>query len=554
MTKRPLLLLILLLLAACRAGATADSRPTTDANPTADSRPRTDDRPQTTAAPTAAPTTDAANPTAVPPTTAARPQTTPADAPLIPNPYPLSPIFPLAWDDRAIYARGLVAPAAEDVPGAPVYHIDITIADDLITVTGRQTVFYTNMEDVPLSEIVFHLHPNLLDSAIAVSDLTVDGAPAPTTISGAKRSILTVALPAPLPPGATTTLDMRFVTEVATDIGRNYGVLATYDGILALAHFYPMLSVYDATGWNKAEADVQGDLTYSDAGYYLVRVTAPAGVTVVASGVAVDIGAAVGGATVYAVGPARDFYLAAGDFAVVSGTAGATTINSYAPAELRDGAALALDVAAAAIGVNEARLSPFPYTELDIVTTPTAALGIEYPGLIIGTLRMYDITASNQAGVGYDDILESTTAHEVMHQWFYNLIGNDQLDEPWLDESMAGYQTYRYYIDRYGQSAGDSYFGNFASRWESVDRAEIPIGLPVRAYQGPEYGAIVYGRGPFFLRALEEQMGRATFDAFLRDYAATFRWGISTTAGFQALAEARCDCDLGPLFAAWVNE
>ncbi len=557
--KRPLLLLILLLLAACRGEPTADSRPTTAAGPQTTAAPTADSRP---------PTTTTTAPTAAPPT-ADRPQPTPDDAPLTPSPYSLAPLFDVAWDDRAIYARGLVAPTAEDVPGAPVYHIDIAIAGDLRTVTGRQTVFYTNMEAAPLSEIVFHLHPNLLDSAIDVSDLTVDGAPAPTTISGAKRSILTVALPAPLPPGATTTLDMRFVTEVATDIGRNYGVLAIYDGILALAHFYPMLSVYDATGWNTAEADVQGDLTYSDAGYYLVRVAAPVGVTVVASGVAVEEEALSQGVpspalreglgegetvAVYAVGPARDFYLAAGDFEVVSGTAGATTINSYAPAELRDGAALALDVAAAAIGVNEARLSPFPYTELDIVTTPTAALGIEYPGLIVGTLRMYDITATNQAGVGYDAILESTTAHEVMHQWFYNLIGNDQLDEPWLDESMAGYQTYRYYADRYGQAAGDAYFGNFAGRWESVDRAEIPIGLPVRAYQGPEYGAIVYGRGPFFLRALEEQLGREVFDAFLRDYAATYRWDISTTADFRALAETHCGCDLGPLFAAWVNE
>ena len=93
---------------------------------------------------------------------------------------------------------------------------------------------------------------------------------------------------------------------------------------------------------------------------------------------------------------------------------------------------------------------------------------------------MYDIAAETRAGVPMSDILESTTAHEVVHQWFYNLVGNDQLDEPWLDESMTGYQTYRYYVDRYGQSAGDGYFANFAARWESVDRAEIPIGRPVR--------------------------------------------------------------------------
>ena len=119
---------------------------------------------------------------------------------------------------------------------------------------------------------------------------------------------------------------------------------------------------------------------------------------------------------------------------------------------------------------------------------------------------------------------------------------------------MTGYHTYRYYADRYGQSAGDAYFGTFAGRWDSVERAEIPIGLPVRAYEGPEYGAIVYGRGPFFLRQLEETLGRETFDAFLRDYVTQHRWDISTTADFRALAEAHCGCDLAALFTDWVYE
>ena len=154
----------------------------------------------------------------------------------------------------------------------------------------------------------------------------------------------------------------------------------------------------------------------------------------------------------------------------------------------------------------------------------------------------------------YSDILESTTAHEVVHQWFYNLVGNDQLDQPWLDESMTGYHTYRYYADRYGQAAGDAYFSTFAGRWELVDRAEIPIGRPVHTYQDAEYSAIVYGRGPFFLRELEETLGRETFDAFLRDYVAQYRWDIAYTVNFRALAETHCNCDLETLFTAWVYE
>jgi len=341
---------------------------------------------------------------------------------------------------------------------------------------------------------------------------------------------------------------------VAIDIGRNYGVLSYFDGILALAHFYPMLSVYDAMGWSTAEPDIQGDLTYSDASFFLVRVTAPADVVLVGAGTEID--RVDGGDTqtvTYAVGPARDFYLAAGDFAVVSGQVGETTINSYAPADLADGAALARDVAAAAIKLQSARLGPYPYTELDIVTTPTSALGIEYPGLIVGTLRMYNPEATTQAGVPMSTILESTTAHEVSHQWFYNVVGNDQLDQPWLDESLTSYATYRYYVERYGQGVGDDYFESFFGRWRRVDEADIPIGQPVSAYEGDEYSAIVYGRGPIFLRELEEEMGRETFDAFLRDYVARLRWGVADTAAFRALAEQHCGCDLGALFAEWVT-
>lgn len=496
-------------------------------------------------------------PTAVAPTvatTADQPPPTDQPQPMADQTPTAETPFPAAWDDRAPFAAGLIDPAEADIPGAPVYHIELTIGADMASLSGQQTVYFTNREDVALEELYFHLHPNVLDSRIEVSDVVVDGAPVTPELSGAKDSLLRVPLAAPLPPGGVATVEMAFSGEVATDIGRNYGVLSYYDGILALAHFYPMLSVYDATGWNTAEPDIQGDLTYSDASFFLVRVTAPADVVLVGAGTEIDRVADGDTQTVtYAVGPARDFYLAAGDFAVVSGAAGETTINSYAPADLADGAALALDTAVAAVQLQSDRLGPYPYTELDIVTTATSALGIEYPGLIVGTLRMYDPKATTQSGVPMSAILESTTAHEVSHQWFYNLVGNDQLDEPWLDESVASYETYRYYVDRYNQAAGDAFFENFIGRWRRVEEADIPIGQPVSAYEGDEYSAIVYGRGPIFLRELEEEIGRETFDAFLRDYVAQFRWGVADTAAFRALAEQHCGCDLGELFAAWVT-
>lgn len=530
--KRPLSIILILLftvVTACRpgpAGPPASDIPAATVEPTAAA-------PATTPIPNVPPATGAAPANAVPP-----------------------PLFAIAPGDRSLFAGGLTAAEQgilSELPGAPVYHMAISIDDSMTLVTGRQTVTYTNLEDIALEEVYFHLHPNTLDGAIEVTDVTVNGTPVATSVTDA--NLLRVPLPTALAPGEVVTLDMNFVTRVPTDIGRNYGVLAYYDDILALAHFYPMLSVYDGEGWNVIEPDVRGDLTYSDAAFYLVRVTAPADSVLVGSGAIVAEESGDGTQVVtLASGPGRDFYLAAGDFEVISETAGETTINSYAPADLADGAAVALDVAAAALAEHSARLAPYPYTELDIVTTPTSALGIEYPGLIVGTLRMYDLEATTGSGVSYKNILESTTAHEVAHQWFYNLIGNDQLDQPWLDEAIGSYSTYRYYVDRYGQGVGDAYFETFFGRWDRVNQEEIPIGLQVADYDDTQYSAIVYGRGPIFVRELEQLMGRETFDAFLRDYAGRFRWGVADTEAFRALAEQHCACDLGALFQEWVYE
>ena len=514
-------------------------------------------RPATTApTPSASPTTPMAAPT--------EPAATPDTGPTVESPATTAPpgtvaatstLFDVDPADRSPFRAGLTAAGAAalgELEGAPVYHMDFTIGRDMSTLAGRQTVTYTNLEDVPLDDVYFHLHANTLEGHITVEDVTVNGLSVVPDTSDA--GLLRVPLPSPLEPGGVVTIDMAFTTIVPTDIGRNYGVLAYYDDILALAHFYPMVAVYDDEGWNVAAPDIQGDLTYSDAAFYLVRVTAPDDVVLVGAGSIIEESRSNGTQTVtFAAGPARDFYLAAGDFAVVSETVGETTINSYAPPAKEAGAVHALDVAAAALADFSERLAPYPYTELDIVTTPTSALGIEYPGLIVGALRMYDVATDTAGGIPYAAILESTTAHEVAHQWFYNLVGNDQLDEPWLDEAVGSYSTYRYFVDRYGQSAGDNFFENFIGRWQRVDQAPMPIGLPVVDYKADEYGAIVYGRGPIFVRKLEETMGRDVFDEFLRDYIQQFRWEEGTTAAFRALAETHCGCDLGPLFEAWVS-
>ncbi len=465
-----------------------------------------------------------------------------------------STLFDQDWDDRTAFAGGLIASeqgVLEDLPGASVYHIDLHIEDGLTQVAGRQEVRYTNTEDVALNEIAFRLFPNLTGGSTEVSNLTVDDQAA-TPRYTQQDSVLFVPLPNPLQPGDQTVIAMDFAIDVPTDVASsNYGTFAYLEDVLALAHPYPMIAVYDDEGWNTEIAPPEGDVVYADASYYLVQVTAPADLTVVTSGVTLDQAWADDEQTLtIAAGPARDFYLAASPgYQVVTRQVGETTVNSYAPARLQEGARQAADVAARAVESFNARFGPYPYREMDLVSTATSALGVEYPGIMALTERLY--------GREFGQYLESTTAHEVAHQWFYNVVGNDQVDEPWLDEALTQYATLLYFGDQYGAAGEQGFRESLEGRWERTDGEKIPVGLPVAAYSEGglypgTYGSIVYGRGALFIEALRDQMGQESFDEFLRDYYQSHRWGIATTESLRALAEQHCDCDLEALFEEWV--
>ena len=459
------------------------------------------------------------------------------------------------WDDRSIFTNGLVESEQHilnELNGASVYHIEFTIAENLYEITGTEEVRYTNTEDVELNEIQFRLFPNILGGEMSVSDLTIDGQPL-TPEFELNNSLMIVRLSSPLEIGQSVVLKMDYAVTVPQSLELNYGVLAYADDVLALAHAYPMIAVYDDEGWNAEIPPQDGDVTFADTSFYVVRIHAPRNLTLATSGTRLSLDED-GQTQVLTVanGPARDFYLAASpNYVETAQTFGEVTIRSFAPISAQDGSDFAIDVASKAIDVFSRRYAPYPYTELDIVSTPTLALGIEYPGAIAITSRIYDVN-NDYRGTPASVYLESTVAHEVGHQWFYSLVGDDQLDDPWLDESLTQFATLQYFTDQYGADGARGFQSSLEGRWARVGNADIPIGLPVAGYQGAEYGAIVYGRGPLFFVALRDEMGTDSFDAFLKEYTENLAWGIATPEYLQSLAESHCACELDELYKEWV--
>ena len=508
------------------------------------------DSPLPPAAPASTPAeggTSAPLPTLSPTAEAAAPDPSPASNDELPAPT----LFDVAWDDRALWQDGWVEAVrdrANALTTATVYHLQLTLADDYRSFTGAQELRYTNNESDALNEIYFRLFPNLFDGSLTLDQLTLNGTPVEGVLE-LEESALRLPLDEPLPPGQSVVITMRYEVEIPPVNEQNYGAFGWDNVTLALAHAYPLIPAYDESGWNIEIPPPSGDVIFADSSFYLVEIDAPADFVMALSGRVIDEREAEGRRTVtVAAGPTRDFYLAGSEgWEEQQQQVGETLLRSYAFPENAATNAETLRIGAASVEAFNALVGPYPFTELELAATPNLALGIEYPGVVVMTDRLYQQPNEEPWSL----YLEPTVAHEVAHQWFYSTVGNDQLDAPWLDEALAQYLTFRYLRTTNAEAAA-GFEASLQERWQRVGDAPIPIGLPVAAYTPQEYGAIVYGRGPLFFIELESTLGTATLDDFLRNYYNDNLFGIGTDATLRASAEAACDCDLSEAWAEWV--
>ena len=455
------------------------------------------------------------------------------------------PPFNISWDDRSLFRQRLTASyqaVLDRLEGASIYHLAFSFSDPPTSISGVEEVRYTNQEEVDLTEVDFAIYPEILGGSVKISKVLLDRQPISPLFS---PGLMRILLSAPLKPGRSVIFYIEFAITVPTQGSEPYfDIFGYHDGILSLAQAYPTILVFNAQGWNNQTPNLEGDPLFSDTSFYLVSIDAPVDLTLVSSGVEVKRQRKAGRQQVlYADGPARDFYLAAStSFKKHSEKVGETTFNSYAPSSMDQAALSALKTAEAAIADFSIRYAVYPYTEFNIVPIVTSAGGVEFPGLTAVAENVYD----------QNDYLKAVVAHEVAHQWFYNMVGNETQQQPWLDESMAQFATCQYYLDTYGTQAEHSCLDSMLGRWDLLNDQKIPIGQAVSAYTSDEYGAIVYGRGPLFFQALRQQIGQATFDSLMHDYVTSYAWNIATTDDFKKLAEQHCNCDLTPLFQEWV--
>ncbi len=489
-------------------------------------------------------------PRVLPPTHSPEPSPTAgASATPWPTLAPTPTVDPAQDSQQAAALRGEFAADLDLFPAATRYWIELSVdfdpAESDARLNGQARIRYTNTERVPLAELVLMLWPNteqylaemtagpaLIDGTLVTPEVEADGLR------------LRLRLPQPLGSGDSLDLSIPFQLRVSGPIRagspRRFGVT---DGVLLAPTFYPLVPPIRDGEWVAEPAPPLGDTTTSDIAFYRLQVDAPGELAVVASGVELERTSAGGRQQVtFASGPVRDLALTVGRLEEHLGRAGQIALRAWVLPEHAGEVRTLLNAAALQLNTLSELLGPYPYPELDLVDAPGAYGGIEYPGLVfIGTLESGWVVIP--------------TVHEVAHQWFYGLIGSDQLAEPWLDEAAATYAEVLYYENSVDPGRATWLLSDFRARVRSHPNPEMPIGLPVAAYPtGEDYGLFVYLKGALFFQELRQTMGERAFVDFLAAYGQAYRYRNATSAGFQALAEETCTCDLDPLFDLWVYE
>ncbi|MBX7548104.1 M1 family aminopeptidase [Streptomyces sp. NPDC048665] len=423
-------------------------------------------------------------------------------------------------DDIALDTSGGTAPPSDSTrtPAAPSYTVNLSSDTTGTQWTGHESVTFANASATALNEVYLRLWDNYHGTCdampIRVTGVTGGTAQAPTVDCTAVK----VDLPAPLAQGQSATIGFDLGITVPSGADR-FG----HDGAYSfIGNALPVLAVRDSSGWHLDPYTNNGESFYSLAADFKVTLDHPSSLLVPATGTSTDTPGA-GGRTVTTAtaSSVRDFAWAAGPFTKISGTSSAgVAVNVYSVSGISSANAQSmLGTAKSAVDAHAGRFGAYPYGELDAVLDNNYWFGgMEYPGFVL-------------------DVVSSTAlTHEIGHQWWYGIVGDDEYNSPWLDEAFTDYATDL----ALGKTGSNCWSG---VSWASPDE-RITDSMAYWDAHSSRYSTVVYGYGKCALHDLRRVLGDTAMTKLLKDYATAHWYGVSTTAEFKAAAQAATGTDL----------
>lgn len=458
--------------------------------------------------------------------------------------------------DLAAQATALRPTFATDLRSADQwdsYTIRATLDPAKLTVRGSQLVEFTNRSAGPLSAIYFHLYPNHPDfgGRLDVTAARVNGQPVGSGVEN-RDTLLRLDLAQPLATGASARIELEFSSRTPRNASANrYGAFNQEAGVWSLADFYPLLARYfPDTGWDRRAIESRGDFVVSTTALYDVTLDTPSDWSLAASGTRLSAEDLPNGLRRErsVSGPQREFFVAAlKGLDQASSMVDGTRITTYYQRDDPEAGRRSLAVAERSLRAFTKAYGPYPFGELEVVQAAlTQFLGVEYPGIVLIEQRLYE---QNNQG------FETTVAHEVAHQWWYGLVGNDAQGEAWLDEGLASYSQLVYYRALGDTAQAERELQAFRNAYSALRKrgADGAMNRSPGEMRGGTYVPLVYAKSALFFEALRLQVGDAAFARFVQSYFTNLRYREATGPDLLAAAEAGCSCDLDSFYRDWVT-
>lgn len=426
------------------------------------------------------------------------------------------------------------------------YELDVRVDEAENKMSVDMTASVTNSFEEGLGELVFAFYPDAftLKYPPPVDEPMTDAA-YPDGINAGSYTFLEaggdnaasvslcespcridVKLSSPLSLGEKT--EVRFSYDLSLPYcNARYG----YNGFsVNLTFFFPVLCRYDRDAKDFVFYDyiATGDPFVFDAAEYSLKLNCPDDWAVACSAPETD---RQNGSRSYAPVVLRDLSLCLAPEAEIS----SSTINGYTARVIHDGThGYAARYAAEALSVFSDAFGDLPTKEYFLVFTPFMTAGAEFSNLaIISSSLSFAET-------------EKTVAHEAAHQWWYNLVGSDQVATPWQDEALAQWSTL-YYFDKKGmKSYADALRSGWATTYADYVTSQRALGenalcdvfratTEYRDYT--DYYVTVYCKAALATTLCAESVTADVFARALKDYAKENREGFAAPDSLFVILE-----------------
>ena len=177
---------------------------------------------------------------------------------------------------------------------------------------------------------------------------------------------------------------------------------------------------------------------------------------------------------------------------------------------------------------------------------------MEYPNLVF-------ISDSVENQSDYINVI----VHEIAHQWWYGIVGNNEYNYGWLDEGLTEYSTLLFYEENpeYNvdtkeliKTTTNSYV-TFVEVYEKVfGSVDSSMNRKLNEYNNEsEYVYISYVKGMLIFDSLREILGRDKFYKGLQVYFEDNKFKIATPDNLIAAFEKASHTSLKDFFSSWID-